>query len=1425
MSINWSDLRSLNGSQRIAFEELCSQLARYESVPENSLFIRKGSPDAGVECYWKLPNGEEWAWQVKFFRDTGVRGLWQQIEESIKRALEKHPRLVAYTICLPFDRPDARIEEQESFMDKWNQHVDKWKNWAHKKGMSVEFHYWGNSEIFDRLGREEQRGRYFFWFNHELFSNNWFNEKIEENITAVGPRYTPELNIELPISRLFDGLGRTSRFYTKMKVLYGKLNRAYQRTRSRKGIVPIKDQFESIEKQIIQLLSLLNNIGESETAYIDWEQIGTLISSVGEEIWKCEQKLREIYETNNPNLEIPGNASREQIGYTIYEIREMSRLLSEIGEFGQSPEAHLLNVPALLIVGDAGTGKTHLLCDVAKQRAGSNLPTILLLGNHFTDADPWRQILDILDLSCTRDMFLGALQAAAQAKGRKALILIDALNEGEGKTLWRKRITSMLKVLSRFDWISVAFSVRTSYVTTVIPKGLTPDLLIKHVHTGFGGVEYQAIRTFFKYYGIALPSVPLLIPEFRNPLFLKLFCEGLRNYKSTSVPPDLKGMTRVYEFFISSINQKLHYPEYLDFNPKREIIWDALNSLAKMMSERSTNWLMCDEAESVVNGILPREGYEKSLFRHMISEGILTEDRFRTKEGDTVDGIHFVYERFSDYIIANNLLKQLDMKNPTQSFELGKPLGELLKNEQTCYMNNGIIEAFSILLPEKIHKELPELVSHAKDFDPVIDAFIDSLMWRNPEAIGEGTLKLIKECVMNEHRLHRFLNVLLTAAPNPAHPYNAHYLHELLMRHEINKRDAWWSTFLHYQYETDSPLDRLIDWALSFEDKGHIDDEPILLSGIALSWFLTSSNRFLRDSTTKALISLFTPRMNLLEKLIMGFLDVNDPYVLERLFAVAYGCCMRSQDNEAICTLAASIYNWIFSNKTPPPHILLRDYARGSIEIALHRGCSINIDVKKIRPPCASEWISDVPSKEEIEKFIEREPLDSDAPLPPSEKSKLALYLSVISWGDFARYIVGTNSPFFDWCNIPIEDTVTIYDMDEHRFDLPFVQRWILKKVIDLGWTADLFGEFDHLIDRRNMGRSAHKAERIGKKYQWLAFHEVLARISDNFRFVGGPGNGEKEVYVGPWQMHHRDIDPSFLLRKTQSQTWEIPDSTWWFPSTYREWKTEPDDMKWIKNFHDLPDIKSLLEVTDPENDEHWFVLQSFYHYEEPIPPEEERFEKPRREITYNIMGHIVKKENLEEFAEWANEELQWEQAFVRLAEFYYLFMGELFRSPAYSYYTREDRGYFEWRREYPQYSKKLLVPCDIYKWESNTFDCSIDEHISIYIPSKWLAKQMGLKWSGIESQFNDKNDNLVTFDPSVFSPGPSAFLVNKNKLREFLDHNKLGILWIVRGEKRIIPPFSNIKKRQASLKIKAIYYIKDGEIRELPPRISLGSN
>ena len=216
MNIDWNTLRTLDGSQRDAFEALCCQLATCEPVAFGSQFIRVGAPDAGVECYWILPQDDEWAWQAKFFTATPNNTQWGEVDELVRTALEKHPRLVRYIICFPLDRADPRREKEQWFMDRWHQHVGKWKRWAQEKGMSVEFDFWGEHDLLLRLSQEEHRGRFFFWFHRELFSDGWFQGRLDEAVAGAGPRYTPELNVDLPIARLFDGLGRTTAFFERL---------------------------------------------------------------------------------------------------------------------------------------------------------------------------------------------------------------------------------------------------------------------------------------------------------------------------------------------------------------------------------------------------------------------------------------------------------------------------------------------------------------------------------------------------------------------------------------------------------------------------------------------------------------------------------------------------------------------------------------------------------------------------------------------------------------------------------------------------------------------------------------------------------------------------------------------------------------------------------------------------------------------------------------------------------------------------------------------------------------------------------------------------------------------------------------------------------------------------------------------------------
>jgi hypothetical protein len=86
-TIDWNNLRPWNNSRNSAFEELCCQLAEYEQAPQGARFIRKGTPDAGVECLWILPTGGEWGWQAKFLFLPFTPTQWKQLDESVYNAL------------------------------------------------------------------------------------------------------------------------------------------------------------------------------------------------------------------------------------------------------------------------------------------------------------------------------------------------------------------------------------------------------------------------------------------------------------------------------------------------------------------------------------------------------------------------------------------------------------------------------------------------------------------------------------------------------------------------------------------------------------------------------------------------------------------------------------------------------------------------------------------------------------------------------------------------------------------------------------------------------------------------------------------------------------------------------------------------------------------------------------------------------------------------------------------------------------------------------------------------------------------------------------------------------------------------------------------------------------------------------------------
>ena len=113
MPLEWNKLRSCHGGPPAAFEELICQLASYEYPPSDGKFDRKGTPDAGIECLWEFPSSAVHGWQAKFFKSPPTSSQWRKLDSSVKRALDKHPDLEQYTICMATDRSDARREGEK----------------------------------------------------------------------------------------------------------------------------------------------------------------------------------------------------------------------------------------------------------------------------------------------------------------------------------------------------------------------------------------------------------------------------------------------------------------------------------------------------------------------------------------------------------------------------------------------------------------------------------------------------------------------------------------------------------------------------------------------------------------------------------------------------------------------------------------------------------------------------------------------------------------------------------------------------------------------------------------------------------------------------------------------------------------------------------------------------------------------------------------------------------------------------------------------------------------------------------------------------------------------------------------------------------------------------------------------------------------
>jgi PHP family Zn ribbon phosphoesterase len=1307
-------------------------------------------------------------------------------------------------------------------------------------------------------------------------NQEWLNKKSNEAIADLGNRYTPELNLKLGIAKIFEGIGRTEKF---SEIVYERFDKLLIKANKLRNDDIINESFNVISSNaqaIAELYKECEFIGNRQVPFEDFVRLirtcSGAVNAAEDILWKEKEKLQQ---------EKKQKEFSDKYATLHRELREFGNECTKIEGFLDSTTVKLANNPFLLLEGDAGIGKSHLLADIVKTRVSAGSASLFILGQHLTvNESPWSQIFKGLQLNITSDELLEKLNLYGKRAGKRVIVFIDAINEGDGNKFWPDHINSFVDSIKGYEWLGLVMSIRTTYKNiTISSDQVARNNLEQYRHFGFKSVELNAINLFFDNYNIERPSAPFLNPEFKNPLFLKLFCEGIKKSNLNYVPSGLEGITSILEFFIEGVNKTLSSKKHHNYNSSFKLVRNTITALIRTKVDLGNKTIPIDAAFHTVQSVVKEYVQNKTFLDDLINEGVLTKGIIR-EDDNVIDVVYITFERFDDHLTANFLLE--GVVNVQDEFSIGGKLYDYVKNTYALYSHQGIIEALSIQVPEKFGKELYELVPKLQSDHEFILAFINSLIWRAPESINLDKIKsyLEQEVFSYEGTHDHFMETLISLTSIENHPFNANFLHNMLIKLPLPKRDAYWTTFLKYKYSKESTFRQLIDWAWSDNDKSHISTHSLELIGTTLFWFLTSSNRELRDSTTKALVNLLKRRMDVLISLMKKFETIDDPYIMDRVYAVSLGCTLTTKETGSLKELSEIVYASIFDKDQVYPHVLLRDYAREIIEYINHLGIvSDKIDIQKTLPPYGSSWPAKakIPTRDKLEKLY-------------SGDEHYHLWASIMGGGDFSRYTIGTNSNHSDWsgCKFgevpanrkkiykdfkksltidqlklfdgldPIitgysgkiaitvgrkseeelninkttfktslsEDELKLYETDvepylnhnhdlidtDNYFDLRLAERFIFNRVIELGWLPELHYYFDKRIGT-GRGRNESHQERIGKKYQWIAYYEFMARLADNFIRYDGYGDERKEnPYVGPWVPYVRDIDPTILLKSTGYKVFEKSDY-WWSCRESFDWNCSFEE--WISNNRTLENPYGLIEVKDDKGKD-WLVLESCPTWNEPKMIGHENWGHPRKEVWCQVRSYLVQDTEYNKLKKWLGEQHFMGCWMPESNERYQLFNREYYWSQAFSCFQSDYYCGSDWvdiqDEKTDNYIAKVSVNSQRYRWEEE-FDRSKSETLSFLKPSSLLFEKMNLRPGDEEGSFVDEEGKIICFAAEALNDTKAHLLIRKQEFLTMLEENSLKVVWTLRGEKGVIGGSHASSHNYGRTEFSGAFYLDNGKV------------
>lgn len=1398
--LDWSKLKPYKLDCKKSFEELCYQIAR-EEFESQGIFtsIDDSGGGDGVEFYITLPNGDEWGWQAKFFGGNGrlkESGREQQITDSLTTAIKKHPNLKKWFLCLKTNfTPDKKGKKEKTIKGELTWFSENLTNQI-PENMNLELIHWGAREFNNFMPKYQDIYKYFF--TDKILTFDWFNKRFNEiiDLTQIKAKYESKLHIrgdaDKEVVKILGGVNLSKLLNSEMEHQQVQIySKDYENSIHELINTKVDDEFEILRKEFTEFIEPnkdIINIGIKKLV-----ELGKLLSEnkikvIKQKLFEFEKYLKDVDNYFEAYKELIQSQKCKKLKFQKLfkfeknddsKIRRIRSLLFSpfyaLGEYAISSIKNVFRVfelseqQELHISGDAGMGKTHLAINIYERQLKQKLPSIFIFGKNFNSTDSLvEQLKQQLDVPTdwNLDDFLGALNIAGKVYDSKVPIILDGLNESIS---WKEIFTDNLEALcikiKSYPNLVLITTYRSSYEKQLFPKDFFKKDVWKKKSwvSGFEDYNvYDAIRQYTKFYKINLKNYSHAINEFKKPLFLKIFCEAKKGEDVSFQNEDLFDVFEEYlvkcnENIVKNLGKDIQYSKLFTLNKLKEII--------KYLWKNNLREIPLDE---IIN-----KSFQEDELRAFEGESLLILRNWNKEEK-----ISFTYDLFGGYLIAKEIMLELDTKEKAINFINSKNFSEkLLDKDKQHPIYDDILRCLCVIL---IKKYKLFLFTELKD-DTVKKYSLESLFEINISYIQENEKvikKFLKELFLIPEKRNMIFNLSKHTEFNEEHPLNFDFFSDLLKSLSMVERDLFWSEYIRKDYDWigESYFSNFVqDFEKACREKEELSNS-IHLASKKIMWILTTNIRKLRDLATQALYYYSRRFPNEFFDLLTYSLNINDPYIPERMMAVAYGYAMFIHNNKSqptheeikqLSKYGKFIYKNIFDIKSEhnTNHILMRDYAKGFLDISL-----------KYNPNLLSK----------------------------TEK-KLLIYplrkYPHIKWGqskdkDGGKYREGNAPIHMDFGNYTIGRLIKDRGnyQDEHP-EYKKVLSNIYWRIYQLGYSLDKFGEIDKQIaNNRNYSRinESNKIDRYGKKYSWIAYYEMAGCRSD-LGLIREWNNEET------FRISDVDIDPSFPMPlKNLNFEKYLPKN-----SLLRK-DISTEDWLNLEPFDNVNNILKINGLFDLKNDYEWILIRGTIL--------QKNKQNQTEEIYMSINGVIIDNNEIEKIdAMIQNKEYVFHN--IDNPGDYYLYEGEFIWSDLMNYNEKMREKFDIIENEQIKESKEIIFThaTFINKWED--YHSELDGAGSTIIPSKQISEYFKLKLKPQSSDLYCEKNKLASTTFTYNESGKNELTLTylrKDLLQKYLKEKNKKFVWLKCANKSFFEKgINNLNKGKNDNKFRYFYNIE----------------